>query len=85
MCPPSQRTDALSLLSLSENIAQVTTLGFFGLIFSSLAAVGKSYLTFFVNAAVAVVGVGILLFANFIPPGSHLVEDGEGSVVEEDS
>jgi hypothetical protein len=50
MIPASQRTDALSAITLVENIARLATLGLFGFIFSAFAEVGKAYLTFFCNA-----------------------------------
>jgi hypothetical protein len=50
MCPSSQRPDALNALTLVENIARLTTQGFFGFVFAALAGIGKTYLTFFINA-----------------------------------
>lgn len=50
MCPPHQRQDALSAVTLVESAATLTTQGLFGLIFASLAAIGKPNLTFFCNA-----------------------------------
>ncbi|KAH8888435.1 MFS general substrate transporter [Thozetella sp. PMI_491] len=91
MCPSSQRPDALNALTLVENIARLTTQGFFGFVFAALAGIGKTYLTFFVNAAVAFVGMGILLLSHFPPLGSSLIEDvdddrdSEGTVVATDS
>ncbi|GJN72314.1 hypothetical protein PLICBS_006386 [Purpureocillium lilacinum] len=75
MCPESQRADALNAVTLVENIARLATQGLFGFVFASLAEVGKAYATFFCNAAVAVVGMGVLLFSNFPSPDSTLVED----------
>ncbi|KAJ6442346.1 Chromosome segregation in meiosis protein 3 [Purpureocillium lavendulum] len=75
MCPESQRADALNAVTLVENIARLATQGLFGFVFASLAEVGKAYATFFCNAAVAVIGMGVLLFSNFPPPDSTLVED----------
>lgn len=49
MCPHSQRADALNAITLVDNIARLSTLGLFGFVFSTLAEVGKSYLTFFCN------------------------------------
>ncbi|UNI22280.1 hypothetical protein JDV02_008182 [Purpureocillium takamizusanense] len=77
MCPESQRADALNAVTLVENIAQLATQGLFGFVFASLAEVGKAYATFFCNAAVAVVGMGVLLFSTFPSPDSTLVEDDE--------
>ena len=84
MCPASQRADALNCVTLLENIARLATQGLFGFIFSALAEVGKANLTFFCNAAVAVIGVGVLLFSHFPPPGSTLVEEGTEEAEDED-
>ncbi|CEJ89683.1 hypothetical protein VHEMI05508 [[Torrubiella] hemipterigena] len=77
MCPESQRADALNAVTLVENVARLMTQGLFGFIFSSLASVGKAYLTFFCNASIALIGMLILLFSHFPPPGSVLVEQDE--------
>jgi hypothetical protein len=77
MCPASQRADALNAITLVENVARLATQGLFGFIFSALAETGDSYLTFFCNAAVAVVGMGVLLLSQFPPAGSTLVEDAD--------
>lgn len=50
MCPESQRADALSAVTLIENVAKLATQGLFGFVFASLAQVGKAYATFFCNA-----------------------------------
>ncbi|KAK5124771.1 hypothetical protein LTR85_001484 [Meristemomyces frigidus] len=70
MCPPEQRTDALSAISLVELMARLTSTSLFGLVFSAFAEIGQTHLTFTVNAAIAVVGFGILMFARFPPQGS---------------
>ncbi|KAK0761904.1 hypothetical protein N5P37_004703 [Trichoderma harzianum] len=75
MCSESHRADALNAVTLVENIARLTTQGLFGLIFSSLASVGKAYATFYCNAAIAVIGMTVLLFSNFPPPGSTLIDE----------
>ncbi|KAH6880391.1 hypothetical protein B0T10DRAFT_609499 [Thelonectria olida] len=77
MCPESQRADALNAVTLVENVARLSTQGLFGFVFASLAAVGKAYATFFCNAAIAVLGMGVLLLSNFPPSGSVLVDDAE--------
>ncbi|KAF4446988.1 hypothetical protein F53441_9459 [Fusarium austroafricanum] len=74
MCPDSQRADALNAVTLVENVARLATQGLFGFIFASLAEVGKAYATFFCNAAIALLAMGVLLFSNFPPPGSSLIE-----------
>ncbi|KAJ3580366.1 hypothetical protein NPX13_g189 [Xylaria arbuscula] len=75
MVPPNLKADALQAMTLVEYSATLTTMGLFGFIFSSFADVGKSYLTFYCNAAVAFVGVVILFFSRFPPPGSELMTD----------
>ncbi|KAM0451182.1 hypothetical protein ACHAPV_010097 [Trichoderma viride] len=75
MCSESQRADALNAVTLVENIARLSTQGLFGFVFSSLAGVGKAYITFFCNAAIAVIGVAVLLFSRFPPSGSTLVDE----------
>ncbi|KAF5690417.1 major facilitator superfamily transporter [Fusarium circinatum] len=77
MCPDSQRADALNAVTLVENVARLATQGLFGFIFASLAAVGKAYATFFCNAAIALLAMAVLLFSNFPPPGSTLIEKHE--------
>ncbi|RYP93107.1 hypothetical protein DL770_000764 [Monosporascus sp. CRB-9-2] len=87
MVPSSQRADALQAMTLIEYMATFSTLGIFGAIFSSLADLGKSYMTFYCNAAIAIVAVSILLLSSFPPPGSELVpddvEEGHGSDEDE--
>lgn len=85
MCPSSQRADALNAITLVENVARLATQGLFGFIFSALAETGNSYLTFFCNAAVAVIGMAVLLFSHFPPAGSTLVEDSEVTEPGEDA
>ncbi|KAI1341143.1 major facilitator superfamily transporter [Xylariaceae sp. FL0016] len=72
MVPASRKADALQAMTLVEYSATFTTLGVFGAIFSALADAGKSYLTFYCNAAVALVAVGILLFSRLPPPDSEM-------------
>ncbi|GAW13703.1 hypothetical protein ANO14919_030920 [Xylariales sp. No.14919] len=73
MVPPNRKADALQAMTFIEYSATLTTMGVFGFVFSSFADIGKSYLTFYCNAAVAVVGVLILLFSRFPPPGSEMI------------
>ncbi|KAI1499941.1 major facilitator superfamily transporter [Biscogniauxia marginata] len=75
MVPASRKADAIQAMTLVEYMASFSTLGIFGTIFSSLADIGKSYLTFYCNAAVAIVGVCILLLSRFPPHGSELVTE----------
>ncbi|EMD87193.1 hypothetical protein COCC4DRAFT_75844 [Bipolaris maydis ATCC 48331] len=74
MLPESDRVDALSGITLVENIARLSTTAVFGLAFAALAEIGKSYLTFVCNAAVAFLGFLVLLFSRFPPKGSCRVE-----------
>ncbi|EEU38766.1 uncharacterized protein NECHADRAFT_82986 [Fusarium vanettenii 77-13-4] len=74
MCSSSQRADALNAITLVENIARLATQGLFGFLFAFLAGVGKAYLTFF-NAAIAVLGMGVLFLSHLPPLGSELMEE----------
>lgn len=87
MCPHSQRTDALNAVTLVENIARLATQGLFGFVFSALAETGQAYLTFYVNAALAIVGMAVLFLSHFPPLDSTMVEDvdeGEEDLADED-
>lgn len=77
MCPDSQRADALNAVTLIENVARLATQGLFGFVFAALAEQGKAYATFFCNAAVAVVGMAVLLLSHFPPDDARLLEDDE--------
>ncbi|KAH9890301.1 major facilitator superfamily transporter [Xylariomycetidae sp. FL2044] len=77
MVAPTKKADAIQAMTLVEFTATFLTLGLFGFIFSTLADVGKSYLTFYCNAAVAIVGIGILLLSSFPPDGAGLVNESE--------
>ncbi|KAF2113914.1 major facilitator superfamily domain-containing protein [Lophiotrema nucula] len=70
MIPSNQRVDALSGITLVENIARLSTTAVFGLIFAALAEVGKAHLTFLCNAGIALVGFMILVLSRFPPDGS---------------
>ncbi|KAJ4310900.1 hypothetical protein N0V94_008220 [Neodidymelliopsis sp. IMI 364377] len=74
MLPNSQRIDALSGITLVENIARLSTTAVFGLVFAALAEVGKIPLVFVCNAAVALLGFTVLLFSRFPPSGSRRVD-----------
>ncbi|KAK1751022.1 major facilitator superfamily domain-containing protein [Echria macrotheca] len=78
MCAPSDRADALNALTLVENIGGLLTQGLFGFVFSALAEIGKPYLTFFCNAAVAFLAAGVLVFSRFPPDGSRVADDSNG-------
>lgn len=74
MCPASERTDALSAISLVEMVARLSTTFVFGLIFAAFASMEKTYLVFVCNAAVALLGFLLLLFSRFPPEGSTRLE-----------
>ncbi|KAJ4378893.1 hypothetical protein N0V86_005768 [Didymella sp. IMI 355093] len=74
MLPDSQRVDALSGITLVENIARLSTTAVFGLVFAALAEVGRIPLVFVCNAAVALLGFTVLLFSRFPPNGSRRVD-----------
>lgn len=74
MLPNSQRVDALSGITLIENIARLSTTAVFGLVFAALAEIGKIPLVFVCNAAVALLGFIVLLFSRFPPHGSRRVD-----------
>ncbi|KIX93995.1 uncharacterized protein Z520_10332 [Fonsecaea multimorphosa CBS 102226] len=67
----SERTDALAGISLVENMARLATTFVFGVIFAAFTSIGRTELVFTCNAAVALIGFGVLLFARFPPEGSR--------------
>ncbi|KAK5449717.1 hypothetical protein LTS15_008792 [Exophiala xenobiotica] len=71
----AERTDALAGVSLVENMARLSTTFVFGVIFAAFASIGRTELVFTVNAAVAIIGFGVLLFARFPLEGSRPVND----------
>ncbi|KID82831.1 Major facilitator superfamily transporter [Metarhizium guizhouense ARSEF 977] len=73
MCTDAQRADALNAVTLVENVARLATQGLFGFVFAAFAKMGRAYLTFFCNAAIAVIGMGVLLFSNFPAADCQLV------------
>lgn len=50
LVPAAQRPDALQAMTLVGYTASLMTAGVFGSIFSALAGIGRSNLTFFCNA-----------------------------------
>ncbi|KAI1170083.1 major facilitator superfamily domain-containing protein [Nemania sp. FL0916] len=82
MVPPKNKADALQAMTLVEYSATLTTMGLFGFIFSSFAEIGQSYMTFYCNAAVAIVGVLVLLFSRFPPPNSDIMTDSPDAETE---
>ncbi|KAF2099508.1 MFS general substrate transporter [Rhizodiscina lignyota] len=85
MCMASERVDALSAITLLENIARLSTTGLFGLIFAAFASIEKTYLVFICNGAVALLGFFVLIFSRFPPEGSRRLEDDEHHEVPEAS
>ncbi|CAJ2502987.1 Uu.00g103810.m01.CDS01 [Anthostomella pinea] len=81
MCPPKQRTDAISAITLVESMATLLTQGLFGLIFAAFSEAGQPRLTFFCNAAFAVVGFVVLFLARLPPTNSKRI-DAEDSDTE---
>ena len=75
MCPVKDRVDALSAIAFVEMIARLSTTFVFGLIFAAFASIGKTYLVFTCNAAVALLGFCILLLSRFPPAGSRRLEE----------
>ncbi|KAJ9653168.1 hypothetical protein H2198_007630 [Neophaeococcomyces mojaviensis] len=73
----SERTDAMAGVSLVENMARLSTTFIFGMIFAAFASIGKTQFVFICNAAVALVGFCVLLFARFPIEGSRRLEDDE--------
>ncbi|KAH8651008.1 hypothetical protein BX600DRAFT_483561 [Xylariales sp. PMI_506] len=73
--PASQRADAIQAITLVQQVAAVMTVGIFGSLFSAFAEIGQTHLTFFCNAAIAVVAIVVLTFLHLPPQGSTLVED----------
>jgi MFS family permease len=75
----SERTDALAGVSLVENIARLSTTSIFGIIFAAFASIGRTELVFACNAAVALIGFVVLLFARFPPEGSRRLDQKDES------
>jgi MFS family permease len=70
----AERTDALAGVSLVENIARLSTVSIFGMVFAAFAIIGRQELVFTCNAAVALVGFCVLIFARFPPEGSRRLD-----------
>jgi MFS family permease len=70
----AERTDALAGISLIENMARLSTTFIFGVVFAAFASIGRTELVFTCNAAVALIGFGVLLFARFPPDGSRRLD-----------
>lgn len=74
MVPASERTDALSAISLVEMMARLLTTFVFGLVFAAFAGIERTELVFACNAAVALLGFAILLLSRFPPEGSRRLD-----------
>ncbi|GMK57959.1 hypothetical protein CspeluHIS016_0407930 [Cutaneotrichosporon spelunceum] len=59
--PAHERADALSAIALVEKLAQVSTIGLFGYLFSLLSDAGVPTLVFAANGAAALIGFALLL------------------------
>ena len=70
----AERTDALAGVALVENIARLSTTFAFGLVFAGFASIGRTELVFTCNAAVALIGFVVLLFARFPLEGSQALD-----------
>jgi len=81
MCPPDQKVDALSAISLVELAGRLSSTSIFGLVFSAFAQAGQPQLTFAVNGGMALVGFIVLLCARFPPEGAVRYEkDSHGNI-----
>ncbi|XXH03310.1 hypothetical protein Hte_009708 [Hypoxylon texense] len=81
LCPPEQRPDAISAITLVESMATLLTQGLFGLIFAAFSEMGKPSLTFFCNAGFAIFGF-VVLFMAYLPPANSKRIDGDDSETE---
>ncbi|KAH7138518.1 major facilitator superfamily domain-containing protein [Dendryphion nanum] len=70
MIPSNERVDALSGITLVENIANLSTISLFGFVFAALAEVGQIHFIFLCNAGVALLGFCVLCLSRFPPKGS---------------
>jgi len=73
MLPNSDRVDALSGITLVENVARLSTTTVFGLAFSVFAQMGRTRLIFVCNAGIALLGFAVLCLARFPSKGSRRV------------
>ncbi|KAI0536453.1 hypothetical protein GGR58DRAFT_514583 [Xylaria digitata] len=77
MCPPHQRPDAISAITLVESTAMLVTQGLFGFIFAAFSEIEKPSLTFFCNAGIAVLGFIVLSIARLPPANSKRINSSE--------
>ncbi|KAI1262618.1 major facilitator superfamily transporter [Xylariaceae sp. FL1019] len=78
LCPPYQRQDAISGITLVEASATMLTQGVFGLIFAAFSSMGKPSLTFFCNAGCAAFASAVLFLARLPPANSERIDDDNG-------
>ncbi|KAI1770662.1 major facilitator superfamily domain-containing protein [Hypoxylon cercidicola] len=83
LCPPEQRPDAISAITLVESMATLLTQGLFGLIFAAFSEMGKPSLTFFCNAGFAVFGFVVLFMAYLPPENSKRIDDDDSETETE--
>ncbi|KAI8623150.1 major facilitator superfamily transporter [Xylariaceae sp. FL1651] len=77
MCPPYQRPDAISAITLVESSAMLVTQGLFGLIFAAFSEMGRPSLTFFCNAGIAILGCAVLFIARLPPLNSERIDESD--------
>ncbi|GAW25309.1 putative major facilitator superfamily transporter [Rosellinia necatrix] len=85
MCPPRQRPDAISAITLVESMAMLVTQGLFGLIFAAFSEIGRPSLTFFCNAAIAILGSVVLSIARLPPTDSKRIGDDDETEIASDT
>ncbi|KAI0146215.1 major facilitator superfamily domain-containing protein [Xylariaceae sp. FL1272] len=78
LCPPYQRPDAISGITLVEASATMLTQGVFGVIFAAFSGMGKPSLTFFCNAGCAAFASSVLFLARLPPVNSRRIDDDDG-------
>ncbi|RMD40684.1 hypothetical protein DV735_g4421, partial [Chaetothyriales sp. CBS 134920] len=74
MCAPHEKTDALSALSFVEMIGRLATTFVFGLVFAAFAQARWTSGVFVCNAAVALLGVVVLMWSRFPAQGARRVD-----------
>ncbi|OTB02786.1 hypothetical protein M426DRAFT_322382 [Hypoxylon sp. CI-4A] len=75
LCPPHQRQDAISAITLVESTASLLTQGLFGIIFAAFSEMGTPSLTFFCNAGLAVFGFVVLFLAHLPPVDAKRIDE----------
>ncbi|KAF3024817.1 hypothetical protein E8E14_009750 [Neopestalotiopsis sp. 37M] len=72
LVPAAQRLDALQAITFVGYVASLSTAGVFGSMYSAFAEIDQAHLTFFCNAAVALLAILILTFVRIPPTGSTI-------------